>query len=174
MSWGEQGQGGTVHPWAGGTARQELCRAGAGQEVGSVIGRGRQMKSCLGRLKAVAVFVSVSQIAFLPAELPPRVWGTPSLAAGPPPMPGEKRGHLRKALQAGSLVPWESSCPGRQGRCRSPAARQGNLRYYVVPLAGSESQDAVRRYYTGRRDEGKGLLTHVPAGFVSPPLTKRP
>lgn len=110
--------------WAGGKARPELCRPDAGQgEVGGVFGRGRQVKSYVGRLKAVAVFILSLPNCFPPCRALALGAGVPVSGSRTPQCPGRSMGHLRKARQAGSLVPWESSCRGRQGRRGSPGGR---------------------------------------------------
>lgn len=128
-----------------------MGRGTARQESGSVTGRGGLVKPHLGQLKAAVVFISVPQIVFLLAELPPWVQGTP--AAGPPSAPGEAWASRKGAS---GWVPCPVGKQRGQSRDRSPDGDgQGNLCDYVVPLASNKSWDVERRCHAGKRNEGK-------------------
>ena len=129
---------GLVTPGQGGRQGRSCADAEAGQEACGVISRGGRVEARLGRLKAGVVFISVSHVVLPPAELLPRVQGTPSPAAGHLDALGEAQASPKGApgrvpCPVGKQVPWpagQAPVPGGTGRAASilvwslwPAAR---------------------------------------------------
>lgn len=145
-------------------------RSSAAQVPGSVTGR-RQVKSRVGRLKAAVVFISVSQIVFLPAELPPWVRETPSLAAGHPDAQGE-------AWTSPKGASGSAPCPvGKQlpGQAQVPGGTGGEISVIVWCLRQA-ARARVRRggVALGREMRAKDSRPLYWPASLAPPLTKQP
>lgn len=86
---------------------------------------------------------------------------------------GRSVGILERHFRLGPLSRGKAAAEGRAGTGPQEDG-QGNLCDYVVLWQAMRAGTWRGGVALGREMRAKGLLTHVPPGFVSPPLTKRP
>lgn len=133
------------HPWVGGDSE-------AGALPCQCLAGGGQVKSCLGRLKAIVAFTSVSQIVFLPGRAATPCAGDPISGSRTLQCPGRSMGISERHFRPGPLFRGKAAAVAGRAGTGPRRDGQGNLHYYVDPLPGSESQDAARRYHAGKRE----------------------